>query len=191
MTGNITNEDMLEFNAETKRPTEENDIYFFLPQNSHWSFHCLKSGPANLACESKAAPYTSHKHPHPAKGISYYLPCLQPSNYLLHPVMMGHLKLAPQWLKHLLTAQVPGVRHEHEGQGPEALQWTLFRTQVIRVFLQAETWQQRVTWGRRCCWNLLVTVRSLFSLTRGLLAAVLMWPWHQADFGRMRKLHML
>lgn len=35
MTGNITNEDMLEFNAETKRPTEENDIYFFLPQNSH------------------------------------------------------------------------------------------------------------------------------------------------------------
>lgn len=56
MTGNITNENMLEFNAETKCPVEENDIYFFLPQNSYWNFHCLKSGPANLACESKAAP---------------------------------------------------------------------------------------------------------------------------------------
>lgn len=105
--------------------------------------------------------------------------------------MMGHLKLAPQWLKHLLTAQTPRVWREHEGQGPEPLQWTLFSTQVISVFLQAEAWQQGVTWGRGCCWNVLVTLRSLFSLTRGLLAAVLIWPWHQADLNRMRELYML
>lgn len=81
--------------------------------------------------------------------------------------MMGHLKLAPQWLKHLLTAQMPGVWCEHEGQGPEPVKWTLFRTQVIRRFLQTEAWQQRVTWGWGCCWNVLLTLRSLFSLTRG------------------------
>lgn len=85
--------------------------------------------------------------------------------------MMGHLKLAPQWLKHLLIAQMPGVWCEHEGQGPEPVKWTLFRTQVIRRFLQIEAWQQRVSWGWGCCWNVLLTLRSLFSLTGGAVGS--------------------
>lgn len=119
MTGSITNENMFEFNVETKCPIEENDINFFPPQNSYWNFQSLKSGPDNLASESKTAPYASHKRPRP--GFSYYLPFLQSANYLLHPVIVGYLKLAPQWLKHLLTAQVLGVWHVHEAPGPGML----------------------------------------------------------------------
>lgn len=140
MTGRITNENMFKFNVETKCPIEENDINFFPPQNSCWSFHSVKSGPENLTSESKTAPYASHKHPHP--GISYYLPFLQSTNYSLHPVIVGYLKLAPQWLKHLLTAQVLGVRHMHKGLGPGMLQQKLFRTQMV-VFLHPEAWQQQ------------------------------------------------
>lgn len=112
----ITNENVFEFNVETKCPIEQNEINVFPPQNSYWSFHSLKSGPDNLASESKTAPYASHKHPHP--GISYYLPFLQSANYLPHPVIVDYLKLAPQWLKHLLTGQEPGVHHVKKFPGP-------------------------------------------------------------------------
>lgn len=43
MTGSITNENTFELYFETKCPIEENEINFFPPQNSYWSFCSLKS----------------------------------------------------------------------------------------------------------------------------------------------------
>lgn len=55
-TVSITNENVFEFNVETKCPIEQNEINFFPPQNSYRSFQSLISGPDNLASESKSLP---------------------------------------------------------------------------------------------------------------------------------------